>query len=160
MAVTKGHFYSVQTERTCVSAANLGTRYVVGWASLWCSDWLLVKPEEEGGSNPCTERPIWAASRAACGGRGETMELPGFTLSSDRWRIQTNIPHASGDVQEDQWRELTRFHFNCPGCPSPRSVTRRTGALHLLMPGAQSRVRGWSESSPRIVLQSLWRIWA
>lgn len=80
----KGHFYSVQTERTRVSAANLGTRYVVGWASLWCSDWLLVKPEEEGGSNPCTERPIWAASRAACGGRGETMELPGFTLSSDR----------------------------------------------------------------------------
>lgn len=36
----------------CVSAANRGTQHVVGWAVWWCSDWLLVKPSEEGGDNP------------------------------------------------------------------------------------------------------------
>ncbi len=58
-------FCNKRTFLQCKNRANVRLRCQsrrpaccwLGWAARWCSDWLLVKPEEEGGDNPRTDGP-------------------------------------------------------------------------------------------------------
>lgn len=149
----EAHFYSVNAQRNCLSAASRGAQHVVGWAARWCSDSLLVKPVE-GGDNPRTHGVLRAAGRAACGGRQDAMDLPslrGFHSPGEiAWRThRCTICMQVGTCNEDK-RVTPLFPLLSSRFSFPRCVAHLTGPLHQLMPGAQRRI-GWSECSPWIV---------
>lgn len=111
----EAHFYSVNAQRNCLSAASRGAQHVVGWAARWCSDSLLVKPVE-GGDNPRTHGVLRAAGRAACGGRQDAMDLPslrGFhSPGKIAWRThRCTICMQVGTCNED--KRVTPFSHFC-----------------------------------------------
>ena len=164
--LTEQHFYSVKTERTCVSVRQSRRRAELlaearrdALTDYWVT---LAGGGGGGGDNPRTDGPHPSRSAESCPASGASGDHHGAAVSP-RGRLSRRTAGRTRRVIRpaceqrgrrggDDARELPCFWLFPRGFSLPRGrcasfspeLLHHHHHHHHLMPGAQRRVRGWS----------------